>query len=101
MPASIPASAIVSVIPNVLAAGGTGLDLSGLLLTRNTRVPGGTVQAFTTAAAVTAFFGAGSVEAVKATVYFSGFDNSNIKPAQLLFAQYPATSVPATSCGPS
>ena len=95
MPASIPASAIVSVIPNVLAAGGTGLDLSGLLLTRNTRVPGGTVQAFTTAAAVTAFFGAGSLEAIKATVYFSGFDNSNIKPAQLLFAQYSATNVPA------
>lgn len=92
---SIPASAIVSVTPNVIAAGGTGLDLCGLILTGSDRVPVGTVAAFTSPAAVSDFFGPGSAELDAATVYFNGFDGSAIKPAQLLFAQYPAAAVPA------
>lgn len=95
MTASIPASAIVSVTPNVVSAGGTGLDLCGLFLTANTRVPIGTVAAFTSAAAVAAFFGNSSAEAATATTYFNGFEGSPIKPAQVLFAQYPSAAVPA------
>ena len=58
MPTSIPASAIVQVTPSVLGAGGTGLNLSGLVLTTNTRVPYGQVLSFGSQAAVSAYFGA-------------------------------------------
>lgn len=89
---SIPASEIVKVNPGVIAAGGTGLVLSGLLLTTSTRIPIGAVQTFFSANAVGAVFGLNSVEFAKAQVYFSGFDNSNVKPAQLLMAQYPLSA---------
>jgi hypothetical protein len=95
MVASIPASAIVTIAPQVLGAGGTGLDLSGLLLTNNTRVPIGTVASFSTSDGVAAFFGAASIEAAKAVVYFGGFTNRNVTPAAMLFAQYPTAAVAA------
>lgn len=85
---SIPASAIVNVIPNVIGAGGTGLDLIGLFLTGNTRVPIGSVMEFATTDSVASFFGGSSKEASLADDYFAGFDNSNIKPAGLLFYQF-------------
>ena len=92
---TIPISSIVSVTPGVLAAGGSALDLSGLVLTTNTRVPVGAVQSFASAAAVNAFFGATSKEASIAGVYFSGYDNSTVKPGAILFAQYPTSPVAA------
>jgi hypothetical protein len=95
MTASIPASAIVNVNPSVLEAGGTGLDLNGLFLTRTERVPMGTAIAFASSAAVEAYFGPSSAEAVLAARYFAGFDGSQIKPAQILFATYPTAAVPA------
>lgn len=85
---SIPASEIVAVTPNVLSAGGTALDLSGLFLDTNTRIPLGSVLSFTSQAAVASYFGAGSAEATLAAIYFLGFDNSNVKPGAMLFAQY-------------
>jgi hypothetical protein len=54
---TIPASEIVTVTPNVLAAGGSSLDLNGLILTTSSRVPIGTVASFATPAAVGAYFG--------------------------------------------
>lgn len=92
--ASIPANVIVNVSPSVIAAGGTGLDLNGLILTNNAGVPIGTVSSFPNVQAVSDFFGPLATETSLATVYFSGFEGSNIKPAALLFAQYPATAVP-------
>lgn len=95
MTQSIPASQIVSVTPGVITAGGTGLTLSGLLLSSSTRVPIGQVLSFANAAAVLAYFGSAAVEYAYAAVYFAGFDNSNIKPAALLIAQYnPAPVAP-------
>lgn len=85
---SIPASAIVNVTPNVIGAGGTGLDLNGLILTLTDYVPVGTVMSFATADDVADFFGPLSTEAHMATAYFAGFDGSSIKPAALLFMQY-------------
>lgn len=93
MVASIPASAIVNVFPNVVAAGGSALDLSGLVLTNSSRVPIGTVKGFDTATAVASFFGLVSAEASLAAIYFAGFDGSTLKPAELLFAQYPSVAV--------
>jgi hypothetical protein len=95
MVASIPASAIVNVIPNVITAGGSGLDLVGLILTDSVRVPVGGVQSFSSAADVAAYFGAMSTEATLATVYFAGYLGSPIKPAALLFSQYPTAPVAA------
>jgi hypothetical protein len=92
---TIPASAIVNVTPNVLAAGGDALDLNGLLLTSSTQVPIGTVQSFASATAVSDYFGASSSEAALGAVYFTGFDGSNAKPGAMLVTQYPTASVAA------
>lgn len=92
---AIPAKAIVAVTPSVLGAGGSALDLSGLLVTPSTRPPIGSVVSFASATDVGSYFGANSVEAAAAAIYFNGFDNSNVKPARCLFAQYPATPVAA------
>lgn len=93
--ATIPASAFVNVTPNVLTAGGSALDVIGLMLSSGTRVPIGSVAAYPSVAAVITAFGAGSAEAVAAAVYFAGFDNSSVKPASMLVAQYPISAVAA------
>lgn len=90
---SIPASAIVTINPGVISAGGTPLTLNGLLLTTSTRIPMGQVLSIPSLAGVIDYFGASSDEANQAGVYFSGFDNSNVKPAAMLFAQYPDADV--------
>lgn len=96
MAEGVSASQFVGVFPGVLAAGGTGLDLSGLILSYNKRVPIGSVQSFASPGAVAAFFGGGSIEATLANIYFAGYENALQQPGALLFAQYPWTSpVPA------
>lgn len=92
MVASIPASAIVSVQPAVIDAGGSGLDLVGLFLTDNAQAPVGAVLSFATAADVSAYFGALSTEATRAAIYFAGYDGSSIKPANILFHRYPTAA---------
>jgi len=92
MVASIPASEIVNVIPGVIGSGGTGLDMAGLILTNSTRAPYGTILRFTSADAVSAYFGPTSDEYAKAVIYFLGYDNSFVKPAFLLFAAYASTA---------
>jgi hypothetical protein len=92
---TIPASIDVNVTPSVISAGGSALDLNGLFLTTSTRIPIGTVQSFASADEVESFFGGSSPEVAKATVYFAGFDNSDVKPGAIFFAQYPAAGVPA------
>lgn len=92
---TVPASQLVNVNPGVVGAGGTGLVLNGMVLTTSTRVPIGTVASFPNAAAVAAFFGATSPEAIIASTYFLGFANSTIKPGALMFAQYAWTSAVA------
>jgi hypothetical protein len=92
---TIPASAIVNVVPSVISAGGTGLDGTGLMLTTNTRVPVGTVQSFEDEEAVSSFFGPGALETSLATIYFAGFTGATILPSALLFAQYYESAVAA------
>ncbi len=92
---SIPASTIVSVVPSVLAAGGTGLTGTGLMLTRNTRVPIGTVANFASPAGVSAYFGASDALTAEAGIYFAGFAGASIQPSSLLMAQFPQTAVAA------
>ena len=92
---SVPADYFVQINPEVLAAGGNGLELVGLVLTEGTRVPIGTIQSFSSLLSVGAYFGTTSVEYDTAAIYFGGFDNSNIKPGSILFAQYPTAAVSA------
>jgi len=86
--ASIPASAIVTVTPSVISAGGSALDLNGLIVTTNPRLPVGQVISFANVNDVSSYFGPLSDEAAKASIYFLGFDNSNKKPGRLLFSRY-------------
>jgi hypothetical protein len=90
---TIPASAIVQVNPAVLSAGGRALDIIGVILTTNSRVPIGAVQPFSNQVDVSNYFGPSSTEEALSMIYFNGFDNSNIKPARVYFAQYPTASV--------
>ena len=98
---SIPLSEIVSVNPAVLGAGGSPLSMNAVFLTNNTNVPMGDVLPFATAQAVSDFFGATSVEANAASIYFLGFSGSTIKPSVLYFAQYNTTPVAAYTRGAS
>lgn len=90
---TIPASQIVSVVPNVLSPGGRALDIVAVILTTNPQVPVGAVQPFSSAADVGAYFGLSSAEYAIAPNYFNGFDNSNIKPSKVYFAQYHPAAV--------
>jgi hypothetical protein len=92
---TIPASAIVAINPGVIGGGGNALALNGIILTNNAAVPMGVAQPFASSAAVSAFFGPVSTEALLGAIYFSGFDNSTVKPGNLFFAQYAAAPVAA------
>lgn len=99
--ATIPASDIVRIVPGVLSAGGTAMALNGLLLTDSTRIPTTEVWSFGSADAVSSLFGPTAAETSLATTYFAGYDNSFVKPAALLMAQYNATAVRAYMRGGS
>lgn len=101
MTKSIPASYFVSIVPGVISAGGSALDLNGLMLTSGTRTPIGAVLSFAASSAVATYYGAGSTEAQAAATYFAGFDNSNVKPGALLVAQYNTAPVSAYLRGAS
>lgn len=92
---TIPAQELVDVVPSVLAAGGSALDLSMVMLTTSTRVPVGTVAQFSSAESVSNYFGPSSDEAALAAVYFNGFTNSTVTPGNLIFAQYYSVAVSA------
>lgn len=87
---TIPASDIVVVNPGVVGTGGNPLALNGVILTKNTLLPTGSVRSFASADSVANFFGPASAEYDIAQTYFLGFDNSTIKPGTLYFAPYVA-----------
>jgi len=90
---SIPASNYVQVNPAVVGAGGSALDLNGILLTADTSIPIGTVQPFYTADSVTSWFGASSVESAMGISYFKADDNKTKTPGLMYLAQYNAAAV--------
>ena len=92
---SIPASTIVSVTPGILSAGGNPLSLNGLVLSENGKLPFGPPVPFPTTSSVSDYFGPNSTETAIATVYFNGFDNSNVKPNNLFFDRYAKTAIAA------
>lgn len=97
---SIPADQLVSVIPGVLGAGGNPLSLNSVFLTPNNAVPidseiGYVAMAFPTLQSVQDFFGVGTVEALMAAKYFSGFTGATVLPGTLYFTQYNTAAVAA------
>ena len=92
---TIPANEIVNVIPGVLPTGGDAIDVTGLVLTTNTRPPIGSVLEFNSQPEVADFFGPTSHQAAFASVYFAGFANSTALPGAILYAQYPLAAVSA------
>ena len=92
---TIPASQIVAINPAIINAGGSPLAFNALLVSDSSRTPIGQVLSFPTSLAVATYYGATSDEAIVASTYFLGFDNSNIKPGALLITQYPVAAVPA------
>ena len=92
---TIPASELVSVTPSVISAGGTGLDIIGLILSTSTRVPVGTVASFPNAIAVEDYFGPTATEATIAGIYFQGYEGATKTPGSILFTQYNSAAVAA------
>lgn len=90
---SIPARQLVNVRPSVLSVGGSGLAITGLMLTSSTRPPLGTVLTFPDPDSVSDYFGPASEEAELAAVYFQGFTSSAKLPGEIKFAQYNAAAV--------
>ena len=85
---SISASQIVNVVPRVINAGGTDLEVVGLLLTTNQLCTFPNTISFTSAEGVGAYFGLTSQEYQAAQKYFLGYDNSFRKPRRLHFARF-------------
>lgn len=85
---AIPLRKDIQINPGVLPAGGSALDLNGLILTDSAYAPVGSVITFTNKEDVAAYFGSASVEYSMAEVYFQGFDNSSKTPGALLLARY-------------
>jgi len=85
---AIPLRKDIQINPGVLPAGGSALDLNGLILTDSAYAPVGSVITFTNKEDVAAYFGSASVEYSMAQVYFQGFDNSSKTPGELLLARY-------------
>lgn len=92
---TIPISEIITVNPGVLSAAGGALDLLGMVLTQNTRVPIGMVAPFANPAAVGAYFGLNSKEYGISEVYFAGFDTKTAIPGSINFTQYNQAAVAA------
>ena len=92
---SIPASALVNVVPGVVSAGGSPLSLNAVFLTSDPSVPIGAVQSFPNAVSVANWFGASSAEAALAAVYFNGYQGATQVPGVLWFAQYNTAAVSA------
>lgn len=98
---SIPASQLSNVVPGVLAAGGSAVDMNGLILTDSPYMPSGKVMPFANKDDVGAFFGADSLEKSLADIYFKGFTDCTKYPAQLLFSLWPQVATSAMLTGGS
>lgn len=85
---SINADQLVSITPQLLEAGSSSLELTGVFLTRSPIIPAGRMLSFPDAAAVGEAFGTESAEYRAARVYFLGFVNSDVKPQKVFFGSY-------------
>lgn len=93
---SINAGYLVAITPRTISAGASDLETNGMLLTKSTLLPSGTpAMAFASAAAVAAFFGDASDEAVFAQQYFTGLTNQQKAPTSLVIGRRIDEDAPA------
>jgi hypothetical protein len=99
MSGTIPASALVNVTPGVLAAGGTGLTIAGMMMSQNA-LTGATPTSYASASAVSAVYGPTATETLLATQYFNGYIGGFTTPGILWIASAGTSAspgVPGTS----
>ena len=89
----IPFSEVSNIIPSVLSAGGSAVDLNAIMLTQSPYAPYGQVLEFASATDVGSYFGATSTEALMATIYFNGYSIGTKQPGLLMMAQYPEAAI--------
>lgn len=93
---SIKAGYLVAITPRTISAGASDLETNGMLLTKSALLPSGTpAMAFASAAAVAAFFGYASDEAVFAQQYFTGLTNQQKAPTSLIIGRRIDEDAPA------
>ncbi|MDR3049428.1 MAG: DUF3383 domain-containing protein [Elusimicrobiota bacterium] len=85
---NVSASKFVNVIPQLIAAKGSGFELNGLLLTKDDSLPLKQVFRFESASMVAKYFGAQSDEADFAKKYFAGYDGKAKIPSALLISNF-------------
>lgn len=87
---SVNARRFVSSKPNVITAGGAALGMNAVFVDNSgdTSIPLGTLQKFGSSSAVESWYGANSVEAELADIYFAGFNGAAQIPSALYFTQY-------------
>ena len=98
---SISMRSLVNSIPQVLGAGGNAIDVIGLVLTPNPRLPAGFILNTTSVTDVINYFGAASAEAQAAPYYFNGYNGEDRLPGSLLWLQYNTTPMGAYVRGAS
>ena len=84
---AVSADKLVQVLPRVITAGSSTLELNGLMISTNSFIPTAGILEFHSADSVASYFGESSTEYTLAVNYFLGFDNSTKKPTTLLFAR--------------
>ena len=92
---AISASNLVQVLPRILKATGNDLVFNGVVLDANATIKADTAVAFSSASEVGEYFGTSSDEYAFASVYFGGFDNSQVKPATLYFYRLNSSAISA------
>lgn len=90
---AIGADQIVKIIPGVIDAGGSALELNGLFLSKSVLLPSGSVTTWRSPESVANYFGATSPEALMANIYFLGYIGSQTKPSTMLIGQFVEAAV--------
>jgi len=88
---SLPINRVINITDRVIANNSKTRVLAGLLLTSSDKLKS-VIQSFTDLDSVVAAFGAASIEAKAAGLYFNGYSNSKIKPSKIWFGQFTATT---------
>jgi hypothetical protein len=89
----ISASKLVQVLPRILKATGSDLVFNGVVLDDNATLKANSPVAFYSSDEVLEYFGSTSDEYEFASIYFGGFDNSQVKPQTLYFYRLNATAI--------
>lgn len=90
---AISASNIVSVVPRILTGTGSDLVFNGMVFSKDSHLPVNTPIVFSSSSDVADYFGDVSDEYNFATVYFGGYQNSQIKPSSLYFYRHTPQAV--------